>query len=170
MLSKVFLLLALAARASAFASLPKAREEASIGARMSYTAFTSLASTGPCKVSGSCACTSNYDDACEQYSGEYAKNEVCDITVPAGSELSATHFDTENAYDKLTVNGNDYHDQTGPNGVVPTGVIRWVSDGSVQKSGWKLCVPPPPSAPHPERGGNPDPAAPGAAPPKLDRA
>ena len=33
MLSKVFLLLALAARASAFASLPKAREEASADVR-----------------------------------------------------------------------------------------------------------------------------------------
>ena len=44
--SKVFLLLALAARASAFASLPKAPAEESIGARMSYTAFTSLATLG----------------------------------------------------------------------------------------------------------------------------
>ena len=140
MLSKVFPLLALAARASAFTSFPKAREEASIGARMSYTAFTSLASTGPCQVSGSCVCTSNYDDKCEQHSGEYANNEVCVIDVPAGSMLSVTHFETENGYDKLILNGNEYQGSTGPNGVALTSAIRWYSDSSVQKSGWKLCV------------------------------
>ena len=33
---------------------------------------TSVASTGPCKASGNCACSSNYDDSCSSYSGNYS--------------------------------------------------------------------------------------------------
>ena len=33
---------------------------------------TSVSSTGPCKASGNCACSSNYDDSCSSYSGKYS--------------------------------------------------------------------------------------------------
>ena len=33
---------------------------------------TSVTSTGPCKASGNCACSSNYDDSCSSYSGNYS--------------------------------------------------------------------------------------------------
>ena len=42
-----------------------------------------FSSTGPCKVSGACVCTSNYDDTCESYYGNYGNYETCDITALA---------------------------------------------------------------------------------------
>merc|ERR1719460_2724342 len=49
-------------------------------------------------------------------------------------------FDTERGYDKLVVNGATYDGRSGPEGVIPNGVISWTSDSSVTRSGWKICA------------------------------
>jgi hypothetical protein len=98
-----------------------------------------VASTGPCKASGNCACSSNYDASCTSPSGTYNNNEDCTVTFPPSSVLTSDFFSTEFRYDKVTVNGVPYSGSPGPNGVVASS-MTWSSDGSVVNSGWKICA------------------------------
>ena len=110
-----------------------------------------VSSTGPCKTYGNCACSSNYDASCTFYSGsKYKDNEECTVnfssavltswgfSIPTFSLLFSPAFSTENAYDKVTVNGVQYSGSMGPNGVVASS-MTWSSDGSVVGDGWKIC-------------------------------
>jgi len=110
-----------------------------------------ISSTGPCKTYGKCACSSNYDASCTFYSGsKYKDNEECTVnfssavltswgfSIPTFSLLFSPAFSTENAYDKVTVNGVQYSGSMGPNGVVASS-MTWSSDGSVVGDGWKIC-------------------------------
>ena len=101
-------------------------------------------STGPCKVSGLCVCTSNYDHACDRRWGNYGNYETCDINALTVGSLQVTAFSTEYGYDKLTVNGVEYQGYGGPSGIVPTGAMRWRSDGYDTTSGWRMCLSPTP--------------------------
>ena len=131
-----------------FATLPTAKESGAVPERMTYSGevATFQVPKGSCKARGRCVCTSNYDNECDKYNGDYENNEACDITYVdkyAGSMLSATAFVTEFGYDKLTVNNEGTFEGTsGPSGVVlkANGDIRWRSDGSVTTSGWVLCM------------------------------
>ena len=132
-----------------FATLPTAKESRAVPERMTYSGevATFQVPKGSCKASGRCVCTSNYDNECDKYNGDYYENnEACDITYDdkyAGSMLSATAFVTEYGYDKLTVNNEGTFEGTsGPSRVVlkANGGIRWRSDGSVTTSGWVLCM------------------------------
>ena len=89
---------------------------------------------GTCVVNGSCATSPGFPS-------NYGSDERCSITVEAAGYLTATTFDTENDYDKLTVDGTDYSGSTGPfNQAVPSGAaVAWESDGSVNAQGWQLC-------------------------------
>ena len=95
-----------------FATLPTAEESGAVPERMTYSGevATFQVPKGSCKASGRCVCTSNYDNECDKYNGDYENNEACDITYDdkyAGSMLSATAFVTESGYDKLMVVNNE---------------------------------------------------------------
>jgi hypothetical protein len=98
-----------------------------------------VASTGPCKASGNCACSSNYDASCTSPSGTYNNYEECTVTFPPSSLLTSSAFSTESRYDKVTVNGVPYSGSTGPYGVVASS-MTWSSDHSVVRPGWKICA------------------------------
>ena len=56
--------------------------------------------------------------------------------------LNVVSFNTETNYDKLTVEGTQYHGTTGPQGVVVSAGIQitWSSDGSETRAGFEICV------------------------------
>ena len=93
--------------------------------------------TGPCSLTdgGSCAASPNYPSY-------YGYNAECTIYgVPlVGLEVVAFDVEADNncRWDYLTVNGKKYCGSRGPEGVVvENGIIQWVSDSGVVKSGWK---------------------------------
>ena len=92
--------------------------------------------TSPCSLTdgGSCATSPNYPN-------DYGSNEACTISGVPPVELETVAFDVEALgcrYDYLTVNGVKYCGTSGPSGAVAEdGVIKWESDGSTVKSGWK---------------------------------
>lgn len=104
----------------------------------------------PCTVDEEdCALSPNYPQ-------NYGNGEKCRLDVLGDPEtrpaIRVESFNTEDGYDMLTVNGMVFDGTTGPEGLVPSGSIDWVSDGSVTKGGWKLCpakVPPPTVLPTP---------------------
>ena len=100
-----------------------------------------VSSTGPCKASGNCACSSNYDESCSSYSGTYNNNEECTVTFSPSAVLTSSAFSTESCCDELTVNGVPYSGSTGPNDVAASS-MTWYSDYSVENSGWKICAMP----------------------------
>jgi len=124
---------------------------------------TSVSSTGPCKASGNCACSSNYDDSCSSYSGTYNSNEECTVTFSPSAVLTISAFSTESGYDKLTVNGVQYSGTAGPNDVAASS-MTWYSDYAVENSGWKICTTPPQPSPSPPSP-SPSPPPPSPSPP-----
>jgi len=89
-----------------------------------------------CEMNGACISSKNYPS-------QYGNNEECRVSmteVPLAVEGS---FNTERSYDKLTLNGVEYHG-TPPSNLddlngVKSGTMTWSSDFSVVNSGWKLC-------------------------------
>ena len=89
-----------------------------------------------CEMNGACISSKNYPS-------EYGNNEECRVSmteVPLAVEGS---FNTERSYDKLALNGVEYHG-TPPSNLddlngVQSGTMTWSSDFSVVNSGWKLC-------------------------------
>lgn len=108
---------------------------------------------GPCEV---------YEAGCimsrkGQHSGTYWNSEYCDIQVQAELKLKVESFETESGFDYLTVNGHSFSG-SGEGGRygeehstysgdrpkiqeidVVSGQIILDTDGSVRRSGWKLC-------------------------------
>ena len=78
--------------------------------------------------------------------GGYGNNEACEIVTTTAVKLHVVEFHTETNYDKLTVNGVQYHGKgisSGPDGVaVAAGqTITWRSDFSVSgHEGFKICT------------------------------
>jgi len=138
-------------------------EEEDEGVMQLAGAATALASTGDGKLMGnfevkSGSCTADSNTGCvssPNYPGKYGTNQACTISVSAGVKLSVEAFETEKGYDKLYVNDQEYTGGNGPVDVQPTKEIKWTSDYSVEKTGWKLCGPvsppqdPPPGPPGP---------------------
>merc|ERR1719498_1953664 len=89
---------------------------------------------GPCPVTDDGLCVSSVNFG----NGNYGNNERCDISGCSGYGRFIA-FDTESGFDKVATAGVEY--QGGfPQSDVPLGMpITWRSDGSVTKSGWKLC-------------------------------
>jgi len=91
---------------------------------------------GPCQmVEDGCITSPNYPR-------EYGNNERCVIHVsqPALGTISAVgDFSTEAYWEKLLIDGMSFDGSTGPMHVMPHGDIVWESDGSVTRTGWKLC-------------------------------
>jgi hypothetical protein len=75
---------------------------------------------------------------------EYGNNEYCSILVNPDTTytgpLSIKRFETEHDYDVLTVNGEAYSGDRGPQDIVPRGAITWRSDESVKGHGWRICM------------------------------
>lgn len=94
---------------------------------------------GQCQVDGSgCVSSPNYPK-------KYGKKDNCVISVDSekATPIKVESFLTESKHDKLKVNGKFYHGSgAGLEGVLPVGRMAWVSDGSVEKSGWRLCPTP----------------------------
>lgn len=127
--------------------------------------------SGVCNTDSStgCVCSSNYDSTCSTRSSSlYNDNEECYISFTSTVELSVSHFNTESGYDRLsTDSGAQYGGTSGPNGV-ETSSLRWVSDGSITNTGFKVCATPlisGPSSPSPPPFPSPSPPPPSPAPP-----
>jgi len=94
---------------------------------------------GQCQVDDS-GCVSS-----PNYPGKYGKRDKCVISVDSAkaTPIKVDSFLTEAKYDKLKVNDKFYHDTgAGLEGVLPVGQMTWASDGTVEKSGWRLCPTP----------------------------
>merc|ERR1719476_440616 len=90
----------------------------------------SVTGTG-CAMNGNCIQSNNHP-------GNYGNNEACTIKAhEVAIEVEA--FSTESRYDFLTVDGIAYDGTSGPPDGTYSGTISWATDGSVVKSGWKLC-------------------------------
>jgi hypothetical protein len=110
--------------------------------------FGNVTSTGDCRIvaGGVCVTSPFFPDV-------YPPNSKCNISgVPTDQVLVVIHFDTEEDFDTVTINGVDYSGQKPELNDVKAsdGTIRWSSDFSLPGTGWKLCwQPQPPSPPSP---------------------
>jgi len=77
------------------------------------------------------------------YPQNYGANQKCTVEIDeaTAAPIVVESFDVESYFDYLIVNGNTYSGTSGPDGVTPTGSMLWSSDFSVQRSGWRLCMP-----------------------------
>merc|ERR1719382_2182699 len=105
---------------------------------------------GQCTLDGSCVQSANYPQ-------NYGARQKCtvDIDEANSAPIVVESFDVESYFDYLVVDGVRYSGRAGPDGVAPTGSMLWSSDSSVQRSGWRLCMPtstpaPPPAPPVPQ--------------------
>ena len=120
--------------------------------------------TGPCVFTngGSCIASPNYPDI-------YGRDQQCRITGLPPVPLVVVTFDTEENYDKITVNGIAYSGTTGPAGIVPVdGAVNWSSDYTIARGGWEICWtnrPPHPPAPPTSPPESPPPPPPSPQPP-----
>jgi hypothetical protein len=74
----------------------------------------------------------------------YGPNEKCSVKVLTSGEISSYRFNTEYDYDKLTIGNRNlvYSGTTGPSDVAvyANDVITWSSDGSQERTGFKICM------------------------------
>jgi len=95
----------------------------------------SLAS-GPCVIDDDCCLQS------ESFPGPYGNDQTCTIQVgSAPGTITVESFQTEIGYDFLTVNGESFDGESGPENLIPKGTISWKSDSSETSQGFKLCLP-----------------------------
>lgn len=95
---------------------------------------------GDCKIDENCCLTSpNYPD-------NYGADQTCFIEV--GSDpgpIEQRRFQTEGWWDtfelKTFAGSQHFSGSTGPHDEIPYGEIRFTSDGSINKRGFKLCLP-----------------------------
>ena len=96
-------------------------------------------------MEGNCVCSSNYPgDECAATStaeGQYSASQSCQVAFVGSVVLQVHLFDTESCCDKMTVGGIQYKGTAGPDGVSASS-LSFVSDYSVQKSGFKICFGP----------------------------
>merc|ERR1712084_133528 len=91
-----------------------------------------------------------YVDGCVtdmEGSGNYSSNEVCVSQKLNGKRIRVAEFDLEYGYDSLKVNGKSYSGSSGAgldeslDGLlVNDHGLRFSSDFSVNKAGFKLCM------------------------------
>eukprot|EP00035_Acanthoeca_spectabilis_P020130 m.431283 g.431283 ORF g.431283 m.431283 type:complete len:1086 (-) comp17280_c0_seq1:80-3337(-) len=102
------------------------------------SAFFSV--SGDCQVTdnGACFTDSNVD-------GHHGNHERCTVTVLQETRLRVVEFNTERFWDRLWVGSLSFHGNAWQasllNGlaVTPSTPIRWISDGSVTRTGFKIC-------------------------------
>merc|ERR1719384_781998 len=89
-----------------------------------------------CEMDGACIQSKNYPL-------NYGNNEACNIEL-GGIPLAVDgDFKTERNYDKLIIDGVEYHGNPPSNIAdfdgVYTGTMAWSSDYSVTNTGWRIC-------------------------------
>ena len=75
--------------------------------------------------------------------GYYGAGETCRVLALRPLVVRTRQYVVETGYDYLTVNGVKYKNSgSGPNGVkmAKGAALLWRSDGSTQRSGWKVCA------------------------------
>ena len=74
--------------------------------------------------------------------GDYGPSENCKVQALRPLVATATEFETESGYDKLTVAGTEYHGYDAPQGLpVDAGAeLVWTSDDSEFRSGFTVCA------------------------------
>jgi len=90
-----------------------------------------ITSGNGCQTDGNCIQSKNHPSS-------YGNNEACTISA-WNVAVTVEAFDTESGYDYLTVGGSRYSGSNGPASGTYSGTIRWASDYSVVRSGWRLC-------------------------------
>jgi subtilisin family serine protease len=85
-----------------------------------------------CEMDGNCIQSLNHPS-------NYGNNQQCSVELYGSIGLSVSAFDTERSYDVLSVGGRYYSGTSGPSNGAYSGTLTWSSDGSVTRSGWKLC-------------------------------
>jgi len=85
-----------------------------------------------CETDGQCVQSLNHPS-------NYGNDQQCSINLYGDIPLSVESFNTESRYDTLTVGGRSYSGSSGPSNGAYSGTIRWNSDYSVTRSGWRLC-------------------------------
>jgi len=73
------------------------------------------------------------------FPNKYPVRQSCKIGVLGQGPLDVQAFETEQNYDTLSVNGQDYSGNSGPTGVTAQGLITWTSDDTQAGTGWKIC-------------------------------
>ena len=96
---------------------------------------------GDCQVQGPCLSSPNFPQF-------YGDDQTCTASLPPFSVIRVMDFSTEEGYDYLTINGRKY--SGGGFGLEGTSIvlwsnISWSSDGSNERTGWRICVEKPPS-------------------------
>lgn len=106
-----------------------------LGEKTETSQSLQLSTNSPCQNEGG-GCV-----ASPGYPSQYGNNQACNIMVSGSGSLRVDAFVTENNYDKLTIDNTEYQDTSGPNGVQVFAhtSIRWNSDGSATRTGWKIC-------------------------------
>eukprot|EP00929_Paragymnodinium_shiwhaense_P111556 TRINITY_DN7974_c0_g1_i1.p1 TRINITY_DN7974_c0_g1~~TRINITY_DN7974_c0_g1_i1.p1 ORF type:complete len:579 (+),score=141.22 TRINITY_DN7974_c0_g1_i1:139-1875(+) len=90
-------------------------------------------------------CEVSYNDCLQSpgYPANYPSYSECVVMVRGSywnnKQIKVNSFNTEGCCDILTVNGEQYSDQGGPDGVTPSGIITFSSDDAVEREGWQLC-------------------------------
>merc|ERR1719487_1593835 len=98
------------------------------------------------------------------YPENYGNSQTCEFDAGAGTAaIHVQAWNVEQNYDKLEINGVREDRRERVQGAVPVGTMRWRSDGSVVRSGWKLCPQAGGSAPGPAPGPSPG-SSPGSSP------
>merc|ERR1719433_1088290 len=85
-----------------------------------------------CQMEGDCISSLNYPS-------NYGNNEDCNVKLWGDIPLSFEAFNTERNYDFLRLGGTAYDSTTGPADGSYSGDLKWATDGSVTKTGWKVC-------------------------------
>jgi len=85
-----------------------------------------------CEMDGNCIQSLNHPS-------NYGNNQQCSVELYGAISLSVNAFDTERSYDVLSVGGRYYSGTSGPSNGAYSGTMTWSSDGSITRSGWKLC-------------------------------
>jgi len=90
-----------------------------------------------CAATGDCIHSLNYPE-------KYGNSEFCQVQLFGEVSLAVDgEFETESRYDKLIVDGVEFHGKPPANlaelNGVHSGSITWSSDSSVTSKGWKLC-------------------------------
>merc|ERR1719471_1259846 len=85
-----------------------------------------------CQMEGDCISSLNYP-------ANYGNNKACDVKLWGDIPLRFEAFNTERRYDFLRVGGQAYDGTSGPADGSYSGALKWATDGSVTKTGWKVC-------------------------------
>jgi len=90
---------------------------------------------GICEIIGGCVQSPNYPS-------NYGSNQACTIGFRSNGTLSVDDFATENAFDYVEFDGNQYSGLTGPEetNVTSDSVLFWTSDYSTTHKGWRMCT------------------------------